>query len=172
MRDLETDKAADPSRRNMLLTAGAAMIAGAATAGPVRAATTPGRGIDGMSAAERNAGPLPVRLQGVQHFGLTVQNMERAFEFYTEVLGGTEVFRHGDFRGDPVQNTLLADQRSAQTNCMSIRRRSACRTFATAISGSTYVSSSSIMSSSSCCSIATRRSRWAAPTASRRRYRT
>ncbi|UPJ58362.1 VOC family protein [Bradyrhizobium sp. 192] len=110
MRDLETDKAADPSRRNMLLTAGAAMIAGAATAGPVRAATTPGRGIDGMSAAERNAGPLPVRLQGVQHFGLTVQNMERAFEFYTEVLGGTEVFRHGDFQGDPVQNTLLADQ--------------------------------------------------------------
>jgi catechol 2,3-dioxygenase-like lactoylglutathione lyase family enzyme len=46
----------------------------------------------------------------VQHFGLTVQNMERAFEFYTEVLGGTEVFRHGDFQGDTVQNTLLADQ--------------------------------------------------------------
>ena len=26
------------------------------------------------------------------------------------VLGGTEVFRHGDFQGDGVQNTLLADQ--------------------------------------------------------------
>ncbi|MGJ5176387.1 VOC family protein [Bradyrhizobium oligotrophicum] len=46
----------------------------------------------------------------MQHFGLTVQNMERAYEFYTQVLGGTEVFRHGDFQGDGVQNTLLADQ--------------------------------------------------------------
>jgi catechol 2,3-dioxygenase-like lactoylglutathione lyase family enzyme len=53
---------------------------------------------------------LGARLQGIQHFGLTVQNMERAFEFYTQVLGGTEVFRHGDFQGDAVQNTLLADQ--------------------------------------------------------------
>jgi catechol 2,3-dioxygenase-like lactoylglutathione lyase family enzyme len=110
MRDLETDKAADPSRRDMLLTAGAAMIAGAATAGPALAATPAAGGINTLSAAERNAGALAVRLQGVQHFGLTVQNMERAFEFYTQVLGGTEVFRHGDFQGDQVQNTLLADQ--------------------------------------------------------------
>ena len=63
-----------------------------------------------MSAAERNEAPLGARLQGVQHFGLTVQDMERAYQFYTEVLGGTEVFRHGDFQGDGVQNTLLADQ--------------------------------------------------------------
>ncbi|WP_232476058.1 VOC family protein [Flavisphingomonas formosensis] len=63
-----------------------------------------------MSSAARNSGPLGARLQGVQHFGLTVQNMERAYEFYTQVLGGTEVFRHGDFQGDPVHNTLLADQ--------------------------------------------------------------
>ncbi|MDN4052925.1 VOC family protein [Massilia sp. YIM B02763] len=55
-------------------------------------------------------GALGSRLQGVQHVGLTVQNMERAFEFYTQVLGGTEVFRHGDFQGDAVHNTLLADQ--------------------------------------------------------------
>ncbi|WP_262265806.1 VOC family protein [Microvirga yunnanensis] len=55
-------------------------------------------------------GPLGVRLQGIQHFGLTVQNMDRAYEFYTEVLGGTKVFFHGDFQGDAVQNTLLADQ--------------------------------------------------------------
>ena len=110
MRDLEMDKAADPSRRDVLLTAGAAMIAGAATAGPALAATTPARGIDGMSAVERNAGPLAVRLQGVQHFGLTVQNMDRAFLFYTEVLGGTEVMRDGDFQGERIHNTLLTDQ--------------------------------------------------------------
>jgi hypothetical protein len=33
-------------------------------------------------------GPLGRRLQGVQHFDVTVQNMDRPFEFYTEVLGG------------------------------------------------------------------------------------
>jgi catechol 2,3-dioxygenase-like lactoylglutathione lyase family enzyme len=50
------------------------------------------------------------RLQGIQHVGVTVQNMERAFEFYTEVLGGTEVMRDGDFQGIPIHNTLLADE--------------------------------------------------------------
>ena len=46
----------------------------------------------------------------MQHFGLTVQNMDRAFEFYTEVLGGTEVMRDGDFQGERIHNTLLTDQ--------------------------------------------------------------
>ncbi|SKA29864.1 Glyoxalase/Bleomycin resistance protein/Dioxygenase superfamily protein [Enhydrobacter aerosaccus] len=55
-------------------------------------------------------GTLGARLQGVQHFGITVQNMDRAFEFYTEVLGGNEVMRDGDFQGEPIHNTLLADQ--------------------------------------------------------------
>lgn len=55
-------------------------------------------------------GPLGARLQGVQHFGLTVQNMDRAFAFYTEVLGGTEVMRDGDFQGERIHNTLLTDQ--------------------------------------------------------------
>jgi catechol 2,3-dioxygenase-like lactoylglutathione lyase family enzyme len=49
-------------------------------------------------------------LQGVQHFGITVQNMDRAFTFYTEVLGGAEIMRDGDFHGNPIHNTLLADQ--------------------------------------------------------------
>lgn len=62
------------------------------------------------TSTKRDDGPLGARLQGVQHFGLTVQNMDRAFEFYTEVLGGTEVMRDGDFHGDRIQNTLLADQ--------------------------------------------------------------
>ena len=63
-----------------------------------------------MAAAERNEAPLGARLQGVQHFGLTVQNMDRAYEFYTEVLGGTEVIRDGDFQGERIHNTLLTDQ--------------------------------------------------------------
>ena len=97
-------------RRAMLRTAGAAVITGFAVGGTPLAASAAAQSTDGMSAAERNDAPLGARLQGVQHFGLTVQNMERAYEFYTAVLGGTEVFRHGDFQGDGVQNTLLADQ--------------------------------------------------------------
>ncbi|MFE1599830.1 VOC family protein [Methylobacterium sp. ID0610] len=46
----------------------------------------------------------------MQHFGVTVQNMDRAFAFYTEVLGGTEVMRDGDFKGEPIHYTILADQ--------------------------------------------------------------
>lgn len=47
------------------------------------------------------------RIIGVQHFGVTVSNMERAYEFYTEVLGGTEVMRDGNFQGADIQNTLM-----------------------------------------------------------------
>ncbi|MGY5776469.1 VOC family protein [Rhizobium sp. LEGMi135b] len=58
----------------------------------------------------RDGLPIGLRLQGIQHFGLTVQNMERAFTFYTEVLGGTEVMRDGDFQGERIHNTLLTGQ--------------------------------------------------------------
>ncbi len=108
MSDIMQRDAASMDRRQIL--AGATALAGAAAAGSALAAPAGPAGSDSLSAAARNMAPLGARLQGVQHFGLTVQNMERAYEFYTEVLGGTEVFRHGDFQGDPVQNTLLADQ--------------------------------------------------------------
>jgi catechol 2,3-dioxygenase-like lactoylglutathione lyase family enzyme len=99
---MHEDQEAKLGRREVLRTAGAAMLAGTgATLAPAAGRASP---------AGRDNAPLGARLQGVQHFGLTVQNMERAFEFYTQVLGGTEVFRHGDFQGDAVQNTLLADQ--------------------------------------------------------------
>jgi len=58
----------------------------------------------------RDNAALGARLQGVQHFGVTVQNMDRAFEFYTEVLGGNEVMRDGDFQGEKIHNMLLIDQ--------------------------------------------------------------
>jgi len=108
MSDATTITQTGLDRRNMLRASGAVLVAG--TAGAALAAPAVAQGSERMSPAARNAAPLGARLQGVQHFGLTVQNMERAFEFYTEVLGGTEVFRHGDFQGDTVQNTLLADQ--------------------------------------------------------------
>lgn len=85
-------------RRGVLHAAGIAAIGGLAAS----AVST--------KAAASDTAPLGARLQGVQHFGLTVQNMDRAFAFYTEVLGGTEVMRDGDFQGERIHNTLLTDQ--------------------------------------------------------------
>jgi len=98
-------------RRDMLHAAGAAILTGAAGAPFAPPAQAQSSGASSPATSSRAS--LGARLQGVQHFGLTVQNMERAYEFYTQVLGGTEVFRHGDFSGDAVQNTLLADQEIA-----------------------------------------------------------
>jgi len=94
-------------RRRALQTVGAAVLGGLALS-----AATPALAQDvrRSTATPRNDAPLGARLQGVQHFGLTVQNMDRAFAFYTEVLGGTEVMRDGDFQGQPVHNTILTDQ--------------------------------------------------------------
>jgi catechol 2,3-dioxygenase-like lactoylglutathione lyase family enzyme len=96
---------ADSDRRDLLMAAGAAMAAGIVALALAEAQTgSPAR------SSNRDSAPLGARLQGVQHFGVTVQNMDRAFEFYTEVLGGTEVLRDGDFKGEPVHYTILADQ--------------------------------------------------------------
>ena len=100
----------DLERREILrAVSGAAMAGIAATAS---AMTSPARAQIAPS-SNRDNGPLGGRLQGVQHFGLTVQNMDRAFEFYTEVLGGNEIMRDGGFQGESIQNTLLADQEIA-----------------------------------------------------------
>ena len=109
MSDRPSTEETDLERRALLKTAGAAMLAGLAAPAAVaqRAAAQDARPIGG---ARRDGGPLGARLQGVQHFGLTVQNMDRAFAFYTEVLGGTEIMRDGDFRGERIHNTLLTDQ--------------------------------------------------------------
>jgi catechol 2,3-dioxygenase-like lactoylglutathione lyase family enzyme len=97
------------SRRAVLKTGGAAVITGL-TASAMLDTTASAQETQKVGSAERNNGPLGDRLQGVQHFGVTVQNMNRAYEFYTEVLGGTEVMRDGDFQGERIHNTLLTDQ--------------------------------------------------------------
>ncbi|TAJ25866.1 MAG: lactoylglutathione lyase, partial [Reyranella sp.] len=99
MSDSKENDEAGIERRDVLVAAGAAMIGGLAASAAIPAA-----------AQSANNAPLGARLRGVQHFGLTVQNMDRAFEFYTEVLGGTEVMRDGDFQGERIHNTLLTDQ--------------------------------------------------------------
>jgi len=103
------DNHTDLDRRYVMQGAGLAVAGGLLTSS---IATTSAAATDtrSTSTAARNSGPLGARLQGVQHFGLTVQNMDRAFAFYTEVLGGTEVMRDGDFQGERIHNTLLTDQ--------------------------------------------------------------
>lgn len=96
-------------RRNALSVSGAVVLGGlVAASGTVGTAAAQSGAVQRATAAAANA--LGQRLQGVQHFGLTVQRMDRAFEFYTEVLGGTEILRDGDFQGEQIHNTLLADQ--------------------------------------------------------------
>lgn len=104
MRDIDLD------RREALRAAGAVLLARVAGAAAGVATPAEAQAAQPASQTERNKRPLGARLQGVQHFGLTVQNMDRAFEFYTEVLGGTEVMRDGDFQGERIHNTLLTDQ--------------------------------------------------------------
>lgn len=108
MIDHQNSGGLDLERRAILRTAAAATVGGLAASTLATPAAAQG-GLQ-ISSAARNDGPLGARLQGVQHFGLTVQNMDRAFEFYTEVLGGTEVMRDGDFQGERIHNTLLTDQ--------------------------------------------------------------
>jgi catechol 2,3-dioxygenase-like lactoylglutathione lyase family enzyme len=108
-----TNGLTDPDRREVLRAAGGAAIGGIAAA---LAMTSPAFAQNAATSRPSNAtgtrdnAPLGARLQGVQHFGVTVQNMDRAFEFYTEVLGGNEVMRDGDFHGEKIHNTLMTDQ--------------------------------------------------------------
>jgi catechol 2,3-dioxygenase-like lactoylglutathione lyase family enzyme len=97
----------DLERRYVMQGAGLAVAGGLLASSIATSAATDARS---TSAVVRNGSSLGARLQGVQHFGLTVQNMDRAFAFYTEVLGGTEVMRDGDFQGERIHNTLLTDQ--------------------------------------------------------------
>ena len=92
--------------REVIRAAGPASLTGVASSLLASASPATAR----QNSNDRDNGPLGSRLQGAQHFGLTVQNMDRAFEFYTEVLGGNEVMREGDFYGAPIHNTLMTDQ--------------------------------------------------------------
>jgi catechol 2,3-dioxygenase-like lactoylglutathione lyase family enzyme len=93
-------------RREVIRAAGVATLTGVASS--LLASASPATAQ--QTSNDRDNSPLGARLQGAQHFGLTVQNMDRAFEFYTEVLGGNEVMRDGDFHGAPIHNTLMTDQ--------------------------------------------------------------
>lgn len=46
-------------------------------------------------------------LQGVQHFGITVDDLDKSIEFYTEVLGGKIAISGNSFCGEVLLNTLF-----------------------------------------------------------------
>jgi Glyoxalase/Bleomycin resistance protein/Dioxygenase superfamily len=83
---VDTHHPTSPERRDALRLAGATAVALAASTLPTSSATVQA---SSTSSGSRDAAPLG----GVQHFGVAVPNLDRAFEFYTEVLGGTEVMR-------------------------------------------------------------------------------
>ncbi|WP_354057493.1 MULTISPECIES: hypothetical protein [unclassified Bradyrhizobium] len=87
--------------------------------------------------------------------------MERAYQFYTDVLGGTEVFRHGDFKGDGVHNTCWPTRRLRRTLVGSIPVPSGSPICGAARSGWMSASFNSTTWCLSCCSIASPISRWA-----------
>ena len=48
-----------------------------------------------------------LKFTGVQHFGVTVKDMKKSLEFYTEVLGGQLVTSELGLKGDGMHNCLL-----------------------------------------------------------------
>src|ERR1700722_17958510 len=50
---------------------------------------------------------LSKQLCGIQHVGITVEDMSKALEFYTEVLGGKLIGEIEGIEGDGIHNTLL-----------------------------------------------------------------
>jgi len=46
-------------------------------------------------------------IRSVNHIGITVDDMEKSLEFYTEVLGGMLIVQGAGFDGDEMHNTLL-----------------------------------------------------------------
>lgn len=93
------------NRRALLQGVGATTLVGMLS--PAKALSESLRSPEGVPQASRDDAPLGQRIMGFQHFGMTVQNMDRAYEFYTEILGGTEIMRDGDFHGEKIHDTLM-----------------------------------------------------------------
>ena len=60
-----------------------------------------------MSANQKNRTGLGHYLQGIQHFGITVDDMAKSMEFYIDVLGGKVAIAGDGFFGEVMQNNLF-----------------------------------------------------------------
>ena len=63
-----------------------------------------GKNSDMSGGTPRSLGPM---LQGVQHVGVTVDDMKKSLEFYIEVLGGRLAIAGNGFYGPVLHNTLF-----------------------------------------------------------------
>jgi catechol 2,3-dioxygenase-like lactoylglutathione lyase family enzyme len=59
------------------------------------------------NAPDGSPGSLGRMLQGVQHVGVTVDDMKKSLEFYCDVLGGRVALAGNGFYGDVLHNTLF-----------------------------------------------------------------
>lgn len=65
-------------------------------------------------------------LQGVQHVGVTVDDMAKSLEFYIDVLGGKLAIQGAGFTGDVLYNTLFqkeeldARERGLEPHCLGV----------------------------------------------------
>lgn len=59
------------------------------------------------AAEKKNVSVLSKQLRGVHHIGLTVEDMGKTIEFYTEVLGGKIIIPEIGLCGEVMHNTLL-----------------------------------------------------------------
>ncbi len=78
----EKQKPATPNRRQAVQSMAAIVLAG--TAGVAQTASQTGSASAPAGTSSGAGRSLGCRIRGVQHFGITVQNMNRAFEFYAE----------------------------------------------------------------------------------------
>jgi alkylhydroperoxidase/carboxymuconolactone decarboxylase family protein YurZ/catechol 2,3-dioxygenase-like lactoylglutathione lyase family enzyme/ketosteroid isomerase-like protein len=81
-----------------------------------------GNGTNGQSSIKNGNGQTDLKdttvtrsglghfLQGVQHVGVTVDDIAKSLEFYTEVLGGKLVVTETELAGDTMQNTLFQQE--------------------------------------------------------------
>jgi hypothetical protein len=86
MQKREQASEVDPRRREMLRATGATVVAGLAAAALPGALPAAAQGRDPATVARLAPGSLGARLQGVQHFGVTVQNMDRALLTDEEIV--------------------------------------------------------------------------------------
>ncbi len=56
---------------------------------------------------QKASSAISKQLRGVHHIGLTVEDMGKALEFYTEVLGGKVIIPEIGLAGEVMHNTLL-----------------------------------------------------------------
>ncbi|WP_313949872.1 nuclear transport factor 2 family protein [Aphanizomenon sp. FACHB-1401] len=73
---------------------------------------TNGKGLINNSQTDLKHSPLTTSglghlLQGVQHVGVTVNDISQSLDFYLEVLGGKLVVAESELVGDVIQNTLF-----------------------------------------------------------------